>query len=177
MFEVLVYVYENYWQGDACAEPLRLGKRLAAAGFEPLEIEEALTWLAGLTMATQRSGQSPQAGATIARAPSPDATLASMASQPQPASSTQAMRIYSATEQNKLGAHGLAFIHCLECASALPAELREITIERALAAPCDEVALDDLKIIILMVYWRLGQEPDALVLDELCEDSTERVSH
>ena len=174
MFEVLVYVYENYWQGDACPEPLRLGKRLAAAGFEPLEIEEALTWLAGLTVATQTAGHTPNGAEATAAAHAP---VALMAPQPLPAASTRAMRVYSSTEQNKLSAHGLAFIHCLESAGALPADLREITIERALAAPCDEVALDDLKIIILMVYWRLGQEPDALVLDELCDDSTERVSH
>jgi len=27
------------------------------------------------------------------------------------------------------------------------------------------------------VYWSFGQEPDALVLDELCDDSTDRVGH
>jgi Smg protein len=38
------------------------------------------------------------------------------------------------------------------------------------------MALDDLKIIILMVYWSMGVEPDALVLDELSDDSI-RVAH
>jgi Smg protein len=28
-----------------------------------------------------------------------------------------------------------------------------------------------------MVYWSFGQEPDALVLDELCDDATYRVGH
>jgi len=27
MFEVLVFVYENYWRGDACPEPHALGPR------------------------------------------------------------------------------------------------------------------------------------------------------
>ena len=35
----------------------------------------------------------------------------------------------------------------------------------------------DLKIIILMVYWSVGEEPDALVLDELCDDAQDRVAH
>ncbi|PZQ57949.1 MAG: DUF494 domain-containing protein, partial [Variovorax paradoxus] len=26
MFEVLVFVYENYWRGDACPEPQLLGR-------------------------------------------------------------------------------------------------------------------------------------------------------
>jgi Smg protein len=46
-----------------------------------------------------------------------------------------------------------------------------------MAAPGGPIALDDLKIIILMVYWGFGQEPDALVLDELCEDTQERIAH
>jgi Smg protein len=28
-----------------------------------------------------------------------------------------------------------------------------------------------------MVYWRFGEEPDALVLDELCDDGAARVAH
>ena len=55
--------------------------------------------------------------------------------------------------------------------------MREIVIDRAMAAPGDPVCLDDLKIIILMVYWSLGEEPDALVLDELCDDTTDRIAH
>jgi hypothetical protein len=54
----------------------------------------------------------------------------------------------------------------------LPASMREVVIERAMAAPGEPVSLDDLKIIILMVYWSFGREPDALVLDELCDDNS-----
>jgi Smg protein len=38
------------------------------------------------------------------------------------------------------------------------------------------MSLDDLKIIVLMVYWSVGLEPDALVLDELCDDDS-RIAH
>jgi Smg protein len=55
--------------------------------------------------------------------------------------------------------------------------MREIVIDRAMAAPVDPLPLDDLKIIILMVFWSLGAQPDALVLDELCDDTSNRVSH
>ena len=55
--------------------------------------------------------------------------------------------------------------------------MREIVIDRAMAAPGNPLELDDLKIIVLMVYWSFGQEPDALVLDELCDDATDRVGH
>ena len=54
--------------------------------------------------------------------------------------------------------------------------MREIVIDRAMAVPGHPMRLDDLKIIVLMVYWSVGLEPDALVLDELCDDSA-RVAH
>ena len=87
------------------------------------------------------------------------------------------MRIWSVAEQDHLGAECLGFVSFLSCAGVLPASLREIVLDRAMAAPGRPVALDDLKIIILMVYWRFGEEPDALVLDELCDDMGRRVAH
>ncbi|NDC62075.1 MAG: DUF494 family protein, partial [Betaproteobacteria bacterium] len=55
MFDVLVYVYEHYWRGDACPELPLLGRKLSAAGFDADEIEQALAWLAGLNNAAQHS--------------------------------------------------------------------------------------------------------------------------
>lgn len=80
-------------------------------------------------------------------------------------------------EQNHLGQQCLGFISFLESSGVLPGSMREVVIDRAMAAPGAPVSLDDLKIIILMVFWSFGQEPDALVLDELCDDSDDRVAH
>ena len=52
MFDVLVYVYENYWRGDACPEIQHLGRKLSAAGFDQEEIDQALQWLEGLQQAS-----------------------------------------------------------------------------------------------------------------------------
>ena len=51
MFEVLVFVYENYWHGDACPELHQLGRKLSAVGFEADDISQALQWLDGLNIA------------------------------------------------------------------------------------------------------------------------------
>ncbi len=165
MFEVLVFVYEHYWRGDACPELQQLGRRLSAHGFEADEIQEALVWLDGLNLAAQ-SVAAPEL-------PSPESTLATPAG-PQSASS---MRVYSVAEQDHLGAQCLGFVSFLESSGVLPAAMREIVIERAMAAPGDPVSLDDLKIIVLMVYWSFGQEPDALILDELCDPADGRMAH
>ena len=53
MFEVLVFVYEHYWRGDACPEPQQLGRKLSAHGFDADEIQDALAWLDGLHLAAQ----------------------------------------------------------------------------------------------------------------------------
>ena len=161
MFEVLVFVYENYWRGDACPEPHALERKLSAHGFEPEEIHEALVWLDGLNLAAQ----------TIC--------VESETTQPEwtPEPSAASMRVFSVTEQDKLGAACLGFISFLESSGVLPPALREIVVDRAMAVPEDNVCLDALKIIVLMVYWRFSIEPDALILDELCDDTEGRLAH
>lgn len=164
MFEVLVFVYEHYWRGDACPELQQLGRRLSAHGFEPDEIHDALVWLDGLNLAAQSASletPEPQDNAIEAAA----------------AQSVGSMRVYSVAEQDHLGAQCLGFVSFLESSGVLPASMREIVIDRAMAAPGDPVSLDDLKIIVLMVYWSFGQEPDALVLDELCDPAEGRLAH
>ena len=165
MFEVLVFVYENYYAGDSCPEPAHLERKLNAVGFESDEIEDALVWLTGLNTAAR--GSKGFAGISQLAAPEPWLREPSLTS----------VRVYPVAEQNHLGVECLGFISFLESAGVLPASMREVVIERAMAAPGSPVSLDDLKIIILMVYWSFGQEPDALVLDELCDDTSDRVAH
>jgi Smg protein len=167
MFEVLVFVYEHYWRGDACPELQQLGRRLSAHGFEPDEIHEALVWLDGLTLAAQ------SASLNSLNPLEPQDSAVQAAS----AQSAGSIRVYSVAEQDHLGAQCLGFVSFLESSGVLPAPMREIVIDRAMAAPGDPVSVDDLKIIVLMVYWSFGQEPDALVLDELCDPVDGRLAH
>jgi Smg protein len=163
MFEVLVYVYENYWRGDACPELPQLERKLSAIGFDADEIRDALLWLDGLNLAAQSTlWLDRPAAAEETACVSPSAL---------------SMRVYSVAEQNHLGADCLGFISFLESAGVLPPPMREVVLDRAMAVPGEPMALDDLKIIILMVYWSFGEEPDALVLDELYDDSAERIAH
>ena len=53
MFDVLVYLYENYWRPDACPGHVQLTRKLSSVGFESDEIKEALTWLDGLASAAR----------------------------------------------------------------------------------------------------------------------------
>jgi Smg protein len=160
MFEVLVFVYENYWRGDACPELEQLGRKLSAAGFDLEDIQQALSWLDELNLASHKT----------------ELIDISQAKREQHIESAQSMRVYSVAEQDHLGAACLGFINFLESADVLSPHMREIVMDRAMAIPGNPIHLDDLKIIVLMVYWSIGLEPDALILDELCDDA-DRVAH
>jgi Smg protein len=150
MFDVLVYLYENYWRPDACPAHDQLTRKLSSVGFETEEIQEALAWLAELTS-------------------SADAHVGQQA--------PHSMRVYTATEQEHLGEESIGFISFLESAGLLPPPMREMVIDRANAIGNTPIELEDLKIIVLMVFWSLGQEPDALILDELFVDVEDRLIH
>jgi Smg protein len=150
MFDVLVYLYENYWRPDACPDHEQLSKKLSAVGFESEEIADALTWLAGLT---------------------------SVAESHIGTQGERSLRVYSPSEQEHLGLASIAFISFLESAGVLPPAMREIAVDRAMALDGGPVPLEDLKIIVLMVFWSLGEEPDALILDELFVDAEDRLIH
>ena len=160
MFEVLVFVYENYWRGDACPELEQLGRKLNAAGFELEDIQQALSWLDELNLASHKT----------------ELIDISQAQREHHTESAHSMRVYSVAEQDHLGGACLGFINFLESANVLSPHMREIVLDRAMAIPGNPIHLDDLKIIVLMVYWSIGLEPDALVLDELCDDA-DRVAH
>jgi Smg protein len=165
MFEVLAFVYENYNAEDGCPEAAHLQRKLNAVGFEEDEISEALDWLAGLGIAARFARPS----ATDAPTVLPSTWL----HRPSPGS----VRIYSIPEQNHLGPVCLGYLSFMESAGILPAHIREVVMDRAMAVTGEPVTLDDLKIIILMVFWTFGQQPDTLALDELCEVASERVVH
>ena len=150
MFDVLVYLYENYWRPDACPEHEQLTRKLCAVGFESDEIEDALAWLDGLAQGVQ--------AATHEQSP-------------------RSMRVYSDDERELLGEESVAFISFLESSGVLAPSLREMVLDRAKAAGETPIDLEHLKVIVLMVFWSVGEEPDALILDELSVNTDQRSVH
>ncbi|HEU4777450.1 MAG TPA: DUF494 domain-containing protein [Telluria sp.] len=141
MFDILVYLYETYYRPDACPEPAALARKLSAVGFDDVEISEAIVWLTDLTE---------MAGA-----------------EPSTAFSSSGTRFYVEQEIDALGSAAIGFIQFLESAKVLSPVQREIVVERALALEESPVGLGKLKIIVLMLLWSQGKEPDALMFDDL----------
>lgn len=152
MFDVLVYLYENYGALHACPDADSLSRKLTAAGFDDEEISEALAWLQGLAQVTEQS---------VAVGPE----------------SAQAFRVYARLETERLGADSIGYLSFLEHAGQLTPTQREIVIERALALEDTPIPLDMTKLIVLMVLWSQQADIDVLLLEELLHDGSQRSLH
>ena len=148
MFDILVYLFENYVHADACPEPAQLARKLTAAGFEEEEIAEALDWLSGLRQLSDGEG-------------------------PAQCARPGSLRNYAADALVRLGGECRGLLPFLENAGILDAECREMIVERALALGETEIELDNLKVIVLMVLWQQDRPINGLILDELLNESDE----
>jgi len=144
MFDVLVFLYENYSALSACPDFDALTRRLAAAGSEADEIADAMVWLHGLASVTLSS---------------------KMPDHPD----SPGFRVYSSQEYASLGTAAIGFIASLDRDGQLNPAQREIVIERA-AAVDTPVTLERLKIIVLMVLWSQSVDVDLMLLQELLDD-------
>lgn len=152
MIDILVYLFENYYDFSAHPKPEALARKLSAAGFEEEDISDALGWLDGLKAAD-------------------DAGAADFPGHPR------ALRVYTPEEQAKLGTDCLNFVVFLESAGVLSPALRELVVDRGMTLDDDPVPLARFKIIVLMVLWSREQELEPLIVEELLYDAEPALLH
>jgi len=152
MFEILVYLVENYFHSGNYPDNETLSKRLSAAGFEDEEISAALDWLDGL----ESSGQS-AASDNLAR--------------------SVGLRVYTEQELARTTAETRGFLLFLQNAGILSAPQRELIIERIAALEEPGIALERVKLIVLLVLWNQRQPLDPLLVEELLATAEERRPH
>ena len=139
MFDILLYLYDNYLVTDIHPDAETLSRKLAAVGFETEDIDRALNWLAALD--------------ELAPADEIEAE--------------QGTRCYTAEEMQRLDPEGIGFLIHLENAGLLPGRAREWVIEQALALEDPEVPADKIKWITLLAISRLSGPGDAIWLEDL----------
>ncbi len=141
MFEILMYLFESYFDAGSYPALDKLSRKLSAAGFEGGEITEALTWLSALQQ---------QDPATY------------------PASIEHAgLRCYADIELQRIGYEARQFLLFAEQHQMISAVEREMIIDRALALQQDNLGPDKLKLIMLMVLWNRHHDVDPLLVEEL----------
>jgi len=157
MLDVLIYLFENYYAPESCPDSDTLARKLAAVGFENEEIDEALDWLSGLSLAVSTPAQHAVAEA--------------------PGGTAHSWRYYTEQESERLGTAAMGMLCFLDSAGVLSAGQRELAIERALALNETPVSIEAMKVIVLMVLWSQEAEVDTLILEELLDDGSPRTIH
>jgi Smg protein len=141
MFEILMFLFENYFDAGSYPEIDKLERKLSAAGFEDDDISEALAWLSALQQ------QNPE-------------------SYPSRLEHT-GQRHFAELERQSISYEARQFLIFAEQQHLISAVEREMIIDRAVALQHENLALDKLKLIMLMVLWNRHQFLDQLLIEEL----------
>ncbi len=150
MFDILVYLYENYGVLEACQDVDALSRSLADAGFEDDEIVDAIGWLQELARLSREGPTARESGG---------------------------FRVYTGAEAARLGNAAIGFLAFLDGAGQITTAQRELVVERACALAETPVPLPTLKVIVLMVLWSQSAEIDLLLLEELLDDGDRDLPH
>ncbi|HIF54379.1 MAG: DUF494 domain-containing protein [Methylococcales bacterium] len=131
IFDVLIYLFENYFDDDIALLPDSEGVKseLLQAGFESAEVNSAFDWLGGLAKQSDSTS-----------------------------SISSSFRIFGAQEQKKLDIECRDFLLFLEHGGILTASTREIVIDRVMVLEHEALSLEELKWTVLMVL--LSQSDD-----------------
>jgi Smg protein len=141
MFEVLMYLFENYMDGSVAlnADEDTIVNELEQAGFSPMAIGRALDWLDGLS----RVQENAQLGSQI---------------------NICALRHYSADECERISIECRGFLLYLEQLSILDPATREVVIDRLMALDPREVDLGRMKWVVLIALFNQPDKKSALSL-------------
>jgi Smg protein len=145
MFEILLYLYENYAAPEIRPDDDNLMRKLSVVGFEQGEIDTALNWLGDLDRMQA-------------------ADFASGVNE------SRGFRVYAERESHVLDAECRGFLTALGEAGLLTPATREWIIDRAMALSDHDVNLPTLQRIALLVLWRQGHTDDMLFVEDLIYD-------
>ncbi len=141
MFEILMYLFESYFDAGGYPEPDKLSRKLSAVGFEDEEISDALTWLTAL------------------RQQNPDSYPDSI--------KHAGLRHFADLELQRISFEARQFLLFAEQQHMISAIEREMILDRAVALQQESIGPDKLKLIMLMVLWNRHQDLDPLLIEEL----------
>ncbi len=141
MFDILMFLFESYFDAGNYPEPDKLSVKLTAAGFEDSEIHLALDWLSGLKQ---------------------------LSAENYPASINQdGTRCYADLEQQRISPEALRFIAFWDHNKVITPVEREMILDRAVAMGRENLSLDKVKVIALMVLWNLREELDPMLVEDM----------
>jgi Smg protein len=145
MFDILMFLFESYFDAGNYPDTEKLSLKLTAAGFEDNEIHLALAWLSGLKQ--------------LSAASYPDSINHS------------GMRCYADLETVRISPEALSFITFWEQNNVITPVEREMILDRAVAMGRDNLSLDKVKLIALIILWSLREELDPMLVEDMLTPS------
>jgi Smg protein len=148
-----MYLFENYYMDDE--RPLApdrevVEQELSQAGFPTREIDQAFSWMEGLTR--EREPATLQTG--------------------------RSTRLFSSREMERLDTECRGFILFLEQMGVLSPDTRELAIDRAMALESEDMDLDQMKWVVMMVLFNQpGEEAAYAWVEDLVFDNSVRSLH
>ncbi len=155
IFDVLMYLFENYMNDDVefDVDEDSLRSELQEAGFQLGQIAQAFDWLEGLT-----NYQGETLDPELSQKPS--------------------TRIYTSEECEKLDTNSRGFLMFLEQTGVLDHQTREMVIDRVMALDTDETDIEQLKWVVLMVLFNQpGFDGSISWMEELVFDEATGLLH
>ena len=141
MYEVLVFMFENYFSNHALHEENVIEQELVAAGFEESAITNAFDWYNQLKVMMKQP----------------------VASQME---YVQCSRMFAEAELDKIDTESLGFLLFLEQAKVINSSERDMIMDRAMALNGKTVNLEQTRWITMMAMWSDGRENDYLFVED-----------
>ena len=142
MFDILVFLFENYFDSGSYPDSATLTRKLTMAGFADEDINKTLNWLSEL--ARHDTG-------------SYSADLIESGS----------FRCYSTHEMERIDTEGRGFIMFLQQTGIINPLQRELLIDRVLTMNENSPSIEKIKLIVLTELWIQNQLMDDATLEKL----------
>lgn len=142
MFEILYYLFENYFDSGSYPDSATLTRKLAMAGFNDEDIHQTLDWLSELAQQDNDS-------------------------YPDSLAESRSIRCFSLIEMEKIDTEGRGFIIFLEQSKIINPLQRELLIDRVIGLDEGSSSLEKIKLVVLTELWMHNQLSDDAVLEKL----------
>jgi Smg protein len=141
MFEVLVFMFENYFSNHALPDNESLALELSAAGFEQSDIVGAVDWFHEMkTMLTE-----------------PPAVYSHKHT---------GLRVFANAELKKISVESISFILFLQQANVINDVERDLIVDRAMALKQEQINIEEMRWITMIALWNEGREKDYLFVED-----------
>ena len=141
MFDVLVFMFENYFANHAMPNNEVMEQELSAAGFEQNDILGAFDWFQEMKSRLHRV----------------DAFYSHQYS---------GHRVFTETECKKINTESLGFVIFLQQAGVINDMERDLIIDRAMALKQQEIKVEEMRWVTMIALWNEGREKDYLFVED-----------